>query len=260
MAARHVASVLGSEKTGFTVDRLEDIQFLAPFKFYRNESRRIIWKAQVVREPGGLVACVTLESTLALKTRQNEVVQHFSGKVYLTPLPEANPQAIVTPPCWNGAYTVASDDIYRLYFHGPSFQVLEAVQRNGETVLGKMRAALPQITGKDVPLVTTPILLELCLQTAGVWEAGATGALALPRSIGSLHLYRAKPNSAAIFAEVVPSFGEDGSLSFDARVVDEKGNLYLEVRNYRTVPLPYSVEASLLKPMRLLVQGNDSDN
>lgn len=260
VAARHVASVLGSEKTGFTVDRLEDIQFLAPFKFYRNESRRITWKAQVVREVDGLVAHVTLESTLALKTRQNEVVQHFSGKVHLTPLPEAIQEATVKPPRWNGAYTVASDEIYRLYFHGPSFQVLEAVQRNGEMVLGKMRNSLPQITGKDIPLVTTPILLELCLQTAGVWEAGATGTLALPRSIGTVNLYRTKPNGAPIFAEVVPSSDEDGSLSFDARVVDDEGHLYLEVHNYRTVPLPYSVEAALLKPMRMLVKGNDSGN
>ncbi|MEW6650707.1 MAG: SDR family NAD(P)-dependent oxidoreductase, partial [Chloroflexota bacterium] len=258
VAARHVASVLGSDKAGFMVERLEDIHFLAAFKFYHNEPRRITWKAQVVREVTGLVAYVTLESVLALKTRQNERVQHFSGKVHLSPAPEPIQKVTVEPPLWNGAYTVTGDDIYRLYFHGPSFQVLEAVQRNGETVLGRMRPSLPEITGRDMPLVTTPILLELCLQTAGVWEAGATGALALPRSIGRLNLFREKPNGGVIYAEVMPASQEDGSLRFDARVVDEKGNLYLEVRDYRTVPLPYSVDTALLKPMRLLVRGNDS--
>ncbi|WP_448335157.1 polyketide synthase dehydratase domain-containing protein, partial [Bellilinea sp.] len=241
------------------VERLEDIQFLAPFKFYRNEPRRITWKARVVRERKGLVADVCLESTLAAKTRPNEVVQHFAGKVYLNPQSTRPASAAAQPPRWNGAYTVAGEEIYRLYFHGPSFQVLEGVQRDGGKVLGKVRESLPSITEQPVTLVTMPILLEAILQTAGVWEAGATGTLALPRSIGKLVLYRNRPQPGKpLFAEVVPMRLSDGSVSFDARLVDENGTLYLEVKDYRTVALPYSVDAALLKPMKLLVNGTDA--
>ena len=258
-AAKHVASVLGAEKGRFEVERLEDIQFLAPFKFYRNEPRRITWKARVVRERKGLVADVCLESTLAAKTRPNEVVQHFAGKVYLSPQSTRPASAAAQPPRWNGAYTVASEEIYRLYFHGPSFQVLEGVQRDGGKVLGKVREALPSITEQPVTLVTMPILLEAILQTAGVWEAGAIGTLALPRSIGQLVLYRNQPQPGKpLFAEVVPMRLSDGSVSFDARLLDENGTLYLEVKDYRTVALPYSVDAALLKPMKLLVNGTDA--
>lgn len=259
VAAKHVASVLGAEKAGFEVDRLEDIQFLAPFKFYRNESRRITWKAQVVREQEGLVAYVRLESTLAAKIRPNEVIQHFAGKVHLTPQSAKPETVVVQPPRWNGAYTVASEDIYRLYFHGPSFQVLEGVQRYGGKVLGKVRESLPAITEQPVSLVTMPVLLEAILQTAGVWEAGATGTLALPRSIGELVLHHNSPQPGKpLFAEVIPNRLEDGSVAFQARLVDQNGTVYLEVKDYRTIALPYSVDGSLLKPMKLLVNGTDA--
>ena len=258
-AAKHVASALGAENGRFEVERLQDIQFLAPFKFYRNEPRRITWRARVVREREGLVAHVCLESTLAAKTRPNEIVQHFAGKVYLS-LPSAGPaSAAAQPPRWNGAYTVDSEEIYRLYFHGPSFQVLEGVQRDGGKVLGKVREALPSITEQPVSLVTMPILLEAILQTAGVWEAGAIGTLALPRSIGELILYRNQPpHGKPLFAEVIPVRLSDGSVSFDAQLVDENGTVYLQVKDYRTVALPYTVDSALLKPMKLLVNGTDA--
>ncbi len=258
-AAKHVASVLGSEKAGFEVERLEDIQFLAPFKFYRNQPRRVTWKARVVREREGLVAYVSLESALAARTRPNEIIQHFAGKVHLTPQPAAPEPVVVQPPRWNGAYTVASEEIYRLYFHGPSFQVLEGVQRDGGKVLGKIRESLPSITEQPVSLVTMPMLIEAILQTAGVWEAGATGTLALPRSIGELVLHHSAPKQGqALFAEVIPSPLEDGSVTFQARLVDENGTVYLEVKDYRTVPLPYSVDGALIKPMKMLVNGTDA--
>jgi len=259
VAAKHVSSVLGSKKSGFEVDGLEDIHFLTPFKFYRGEARRITWKAQVVREAAGLVAHVCLESTLALSTRKKEVVQHFAGKVRLKPVEDTDPEVLVKPPEWNGAYTVSAEEIYRLYFHGPAFQVLEGVQLGGEgdVVLGRLARNLPPITGTKQAMVTLPVLLELCLQTAGVWEVGSTGILALPQSIGNLNLYRLKPNDLAIYAEVRPGQDEDGNRHFDARVVDSNGRLYLDVHNYRTAPLPYSVEAELVKPLRALVQSGD---
>ncbi len=258
VAAKHVSSVLGSEKGGFDVAGLEDIHFLAPFKFYRGEPRRITWKAQVVREASGLVAYVTLESTLALKTRKNEVVQHFAGKVHLKPVSDQPEEVTVVPPEWNGAYTVSAEEIYRLYFHGPAFQVLDGVQRSGEVVLGRLARDLPPIIDQEHNLVTLPLLLELCLQTAGVWEVGATGTLALPRSIGELNLYRIRPNGQPIYAEVRPGKDASGNLCFDARVVDAKGHVYLNLQDYRTTPLPYSVEEELVKPLRALITNGDS--
>jgi malonyl CoA-acyl carrier protein transacylase len=252
VAAKHVSSVLGSGKAGYEVTNLEDVSFLTPFKFYRGEPRRITWKAQVLRESNGLVAHVTLESDLALKTNRVEHKVHFSGKVHLEPL-HSQKEMTATPPEWNGAYTVNAEEIYRLYFHGPAFQVLDGVQLSGNTVLGKLRSHLPPFTSGGLELLSTPVLVELCLQTAGIWEAGKTGTLCLPSSIGFIRLYNSKVDGIPVYAEVTPSKDADGRMCFDARVIDAKGHLFLEISDYRTSPLPYTVEDNILAPMQALV-------
>jgi hypothetical protein len=155
---------------------------------------------------------------------------------------------------WNGSYTVKAEDIYKLYFHGPAFQVLEGVQRAGDTIVGKLNGDLPAITGKVHALLSTPTLVELCFQTAGIWEIGKTGSLALPRSIRNLTLYRQGANGAAVYAEVKPHQNGDGSFHFDARVLDAEGHLYLELEDYRTTPLTYPAEKALLDPLKELVK------
>ncbi|HTX89629.1 MAG TPA: SDR family oxidoreductase [Anaerolineales bacterium] len=254
IAAKHISSVLASGKAGFEVSKLEDIHFLAAFKFYRNEPRRVTWIVRAVREQAGLVVYVTLESTRALKTRADEHMRHFSGKVLLVPQQAEVKETLSKAPKWNGSYTVKSDDIYKLYFHGPAFQVLEGVQRSPDGLLGKLNKKLPSITSQEHELVSTPTLVELCFQTAGIWEIGKTGTLALPRSIESLTLYRQNVNGVAIYAEVKPVQTESGGLHFDARVVDAKGRLYLELKEYRTVPLGSSMEKDLLTPLQELVK------
>ncbi len=253
VAARHIASVLASDKKGFIVSQLEDVQFKLPFKFYRNETRRITWKARVIAEQRGLVVYASLESTHMRPDQRMEVLEHFTGRVILEHA-GAEAQAHVTAaPHWNGNATVGSDDIYRLYFHGPAFQVLDGVQSSGGTVLGRLNQNLPPATS-DGRHLSTPTLVELCFQTAGIWEAGATGVLALPQSIGNLHIYRDDIRDTAIFAEVTPLRTTDGNLSFNARVIDADGNIYLEIKNYHTSPLPYAAEPELIAPLKVLLQ------
>jgi hypothetical protein len=170
---------------------MEDIHFHAPFKFYRNQPRHITWKAYCSREAEGLVVYVNLESELEFKVRKPEKVLHFSGKVRITEEKVATSQS-VTPPAWLKKKSLCSDDIYKLYFHGPSFQVLDCAQKSGDVVLGKLRANLLPITTGKQQTISTPLLVELCFQTAGLWEAGSTGVMALPHSIESLTLFRAE--------------------------------------------------------------------
>ena len=254
VAAQHIASSIGSAKAGFRVEGLSNIEFMTPFKFYRDEPRRITWKAQVVHEEHGLVANVTLESDLARAHQRTDHLLHFSGQVYLVP---ANQPLIKTEgkvPHWNGAYTLLAKDIYKLYFHGPAFQVLEGVQMNGDLVMGKLNHQIPPISQQEKSMLSVPILVELCLQTAGMWDVGNGGSLSLPRSIGTLRLFQNKVNGLPIYAEVQPGTSNAGEQYFDARVIDSKGQVYLEIENYRTAPLPYTVEQELLTPIKALLK------
>jgi hypothetical protein len=207
-----------------------------------------------------VVVHVSLESTRALKTGSVERIQHFSGKVWLvaheTQLSEANDEVPKwrSTPDGSGNSTVKAEDIYRLYFHGPAFQVLEGVQRSGTSVVGKLNKKLPSILKTGHDLLSTPTLVELCFQTAGIWEIGKTGTMALPRSIKSLSFYRQSINGASIYAEVKPTLGGNGEIRFDARVVDSQGRLYLELKDYRTSPMPDAVKPDLLAPLQELMK------
>ncbi|OJX38148.1 MAG: hypothetical protein BGO78_08965 [Chloroflexi bacterium 44-23] len=252
VAAQHIASALGAAKGGFRVEELADIAFLTPFKFYRDEARTITWKAQVVREASGLVAHVSLESYVNRRNNRVDHMQHFRGNVHLVPADQPMQSCDGIAPHWNGAYTVQAADIYKLYFHGPSFQVLEGVQKAGDTVLGKLNKQIPSLTGNDQKMLSVPVLVELCFQTAGIWEAGTSGALSLPQSIGTLRIFENKVNGVAIFAEVKPFNHSNGDLYFDARVIDSQGRVYLEMENYRTAQLPYGVDQAILAPISAL--------
>jgi hypothetical protein len=152
---------------------------------------------------------------------------------------------------------VEPEDIYRVYFHGPAFQVLEGVQRDGERVVGKLRTDLPPFTGDPKQTLTPPRLIELCLQTAGVWEIGKTGVLALPTAIDRVVLHQVEGNESAIYAQMEPKAAPGGEVCFDGQVVDGKGNVYLEMHGYRTARLPTAVDASEVAPLKAAVADQD---
>jgi NAD(P)-dependent dehydrogenase (short-subunit alcohol dehydrogenase family)/acyl carrier protein/3-hydroxymyristoyl/3-hydroxydecanoyl-(acyl carrier protein) dehydratase len=254
VAAQHITSVLGSSEQELQVIGLEDVQFLTPLKFYRNEARRICWKAQIRPEGQALTAYVSLESEQVRWQGEAEVQIHFRAKVHLSVV-APQPLQLEQVPHWNGQYTLSAEDVYRLYFHGPAFRVLQAVQRSGEGLLARMNPTLPPLT-ETVNLLTNPLLLELCLQTAGLWQAGATGALALPSAIGRLLFYASPKNDVPVYAEVYPRYNVQGQLSFDARVLDESGQVYLEVRDYRTAELPDAIDSGLRSLLQPLVSAN----
>jgi len=64
-AAQVLSEVLADKASGLALDYLDDVQFLAPLKFYRNKPRRFTLKAQAMPEGGGLCVNVRLESVLA---------------------------------------------------------------------------------------------------------------------------------------------------------------------------------------------------
>ena len=101
----------------------------------------------------------------------------------------------------------------------------------------------------DLPTLMAPRLIELCFQTAGVWEMGVQGRMGLPQHIDRVSLLARDPERAEsrLYAVVTPN-PRNGS--FDAEVVDAKGNRYLQLGGYRTVEIPNAVDAERLKALQ----------
>ena len=123
----------------------------------------------------------------------------------------------------------------------------------GGTVVGRMMHDLPANTAPAAATtLLAPRLIEFCFQTAGIWEMATTGVMALPMAIGRVTTYR-QPEQAQgqrLYALVTPM---EGGKSFDALVVDETGNVYVEMHGYQTVRMPGSVTADLLAPLQAIL-------
>lgn len=136
---------------------------------------------------------------------------------------------------------IPAEAVYRVYFHGPAYQVLERVDVQGNTAIGLMTADLPpNTTPVDASSVMAPRLIELCFQTAGVWDIRTTGTMALPLGLDSVTAFRqpAEANGRRLYALVTAL---DGGEAYHALVVDEAGDVYVDLKGYRTVDLPGSV-------------------
>ena len=252
-----VASLLArlGGAASFSVAEIDDVQFQAPLKFYRSEARSLTGRARLRPAGAGLHAEVALASSRALAGGNVQQTRHFSGRVRLVAQAEGQGPARAEAPRWNGAETLAPDAIYRVYFHGPAFQVLSGVQSDGARVVGRFSRDLPPMTDRERETLVAPLLIELCLQTAGVWEIGKTGALALPSAIERVRLYALPANGAPLYAEIEPRSGTAEELAFDARVLDEDGVVYLELLGYRTARLPLPVPQEDVAPLQALVGG-----
>jgi hypothetical protein len=115
-------------------------------------------------------------------------------------------------------------------------------------VVGRFAADLPpDHEPAEEPTVAAPRLIELCFQTAGIWELGTTGRMALPTHVDRVIRYADADAPGKLFAVVHPR--EDGS-AIDARVVDETGRVRVLLVGYRTIELPGGLDPEALEPIR----------
>ncbi|MBK8074484.1 MAG: SDR family NAD(P)-dependent oxidoreductase [Kineosporiaceae bacterium] len=271
LAGARLAGLEVGGDSGYRVAEITDVRFLAPCKFYRDEPRAI--RVSVVLDPVSapdagdgqdLVArCVlTAERTLAGSSTPRVDV-HFTGTVRLTRAPwreeyEEVPASMHAEQ--NGVaagQAIGRDLVYRLYFHGPAYQVVDVAARAGDGTAARMANPLPDNHVPDSQqTVTGPRLTELCFQTAGLFQAAGTGELALPNAVGAMHLVR-DPNhvDATGLHAVLRAREGDGPPVFDGHVADGQGRVVLRLSGYRTIALPAPMPHEVRDPLRAVLIG-----
>jgi hypothetical protein len=231
---------------------LEEVEFLAPCKFYRNEPRSLTLTAQP-RAAGDevLVDCRLSAARQLAGQAEPQVTTHFTARVRLARKPARKVRGEAPPDGARGG--VDAPDVYRIYFHGPAYQVLERAWRSGARVVGELKSPLPaNHLPTDQPMRLAPRLIELCFQTAGIWEMGTTGRLALPQRIAAVEaLAPPATDEQRAVAVVTPRDGK----GFDADVVDAGGRVLLRLHGYRTVALPSPLEADKVAPLKAAMEA-----
>ena len=238
---------------GWHVEAIEDVSFIAPFKFYRNEPRTVRIETQIYPQHNWLVADCRLIGLRSLPNQtEPQQTTHFTARVRLAKQPMQPPAA--KPGAKPTGAVVEASDIYRLYFHGPAYQVLEQAWWDGKQVVGSMSKSLPPNHHPiELPTLMAPRLIELCFQTAGVWELGVHGRMGLPQHVREVSFFRA-PDLAEgrLYAVVTPDAIRG---TFEAEVLDTVGNCYLRVTGYQTVTLLNGIDPERLKHLQAIMLG-----
>jgi len=246
---------------------IEDVDFRAPLKFYRDEPRTLTVTALLRPEGTDIVAECSLAADRMLPgSAKPQRTVYFTGAVRLSAQASAqtrDPEAGTPVRRAADAPAVAREDIYRLYFHGPAYQVVAEAWQDHGAAAGRLAAGLPpDHEPAGLPTVLSPRLIELCFQTAGLWEAGRTGRLALPAHVGRVLPGTCAPADAAadVVAVATAVTGAAGELAgFDCAVLDGEGRVILRVEDYRTVALPAGLPEDIRAPLEAVMAGRGED-
>jgi hypothetical protein len=227
------------------VTAVEEVEFLAPFKFYRDEPRTLRVSVQYTTEGDDIVAdCRLVGERLLANQDEPQRTVHFVGRVRLGTEPPTLDDVAVPD---RADAVVAPDEIYAIYFHGPAYQVMGgAWSADGEMVGDRADELPPNQQPTDAVLLTSPRLTEQCFQTAGIWEIGTTGQMALPMRVGRVIPTAGGEPAGALHTVVRPL--DDGG--FEATAVDADGRSVLRLEGYSTVQLPGALSDDEVAPLR----------
>ena len=251
MGAEAFAAVASLAAPDLNVAGVERMDFMAPVKFYRDEPRTVTVRAVVRRDGSDLVAdCAMLCSRMIKGDEAPRWTTHFTGSVRLTA--QALRPEIDDSPTSATAARVGHADIYRVFPHGPAYQVLDEAWRCNGHVVGRLAEHLPpdHLPSGD-PTTTEPLLAELCFQTVGLWDIGQAGQLALPCHADLIRTLHKPRGNGPLLALVHPV--SDGS--FDCRVVDAAGDVLVRIDGYRSTALPGAIADELQRPIRAAMRG-----
>jgi malonyl CoA-acyl carrier protein transacylase len=213
---------------GLALGGLTDVAFRTPIKMHRGEAVDL----EVVATPidAHATAC-TLFSERTLKTGKRLRTEHFTGTVWLGKQPEI--QALCENETANGQ--INAEAIYRRFFHGKGFQVLDSAHNILPSTMDCSGAVSHAAMGAG--LVSQPLVLEAAFQGAGLHTMITQGVLALPAGISAM-----AQTAQVIEGQALSLRVQKNQNTYDVDVLQEE-NILLKLRGFSMAqlgPLPES--------------------
>ena len=183
-----------------------------------------------------------------------QVTTHFTGRVRLRRAGTADGElgtdgaaaASIAALVETNGQALVPDDVYAVYFHGPAYRVVGKAWRVPDGLAAAFATGLPPATvPAEAALVTSPRLLELCFQAAGLWELGTAERLALPTSIEQVSFLQPAGEPEGSRAVVRPR----GDGRFDGDVIAPDGRVLVRLTGYQGTPVPAPIEAPAIAPI-----------
>ncbi|WP_143300773.1 SDR family NAD(P)-dependent oxidoreductase, partial [Candidatus Entotheonella palauensis] len=151
---------------------------------------------------------------------------HFEGTCLMQPERRALGSGNPIP---HGDIIIPPVEIYRRYFHGPSFQVYGGVLRHTETTIEGVVDwnELPLLADVEPRFAIAPLVLEAALQNAGLLAMIRDAVQALPVGIRRMHVGPLPPQGTALFTHASLVHTDSDTWHFDAQIMDQAGHLVM---------------------------------
>ncbi len=206
----------------------DDVVFSVPVKLYGDAETVVVATAERVGE-----SAVRCALSSRREGRGGRIIQtdHFTATVRLAGAPTCSP---LPPAFFFADEPISRTDIYRRFFHGPGFQVVDevgAVAENGLIADGAVNHA-----ALGSGLLTRPLVLELAFQAAGLHRMAVDGIQALPARIEQVRFEGDAEDNERL--GVMVQVREDGAYDVD---IDAGAGPVLRLRGFQMVdtgPLP----------------------
>ncbi len=236
-----MVSALRSQHPSITRICIEDVRIAEPCILSTDAAHRLeTVLGDIQHNEGGSFR----DALVRTPQRADEAeVAHFRARLRGDMQPSDSTRSL-DPPSPIGL-TVTGDEIYQVFFHGPSFQVVGAVQRNGDTLTAHLsdlpasRALMPEVR-----------LIEFAMQAAGLLELSLSGEMRVPLRIGRITL----SIDEQVLTGATATVAQHGKSSLSGRSSDihisaKSGTEILAIAAYETVELPFPIDQSSLKAL-----------
>ncbi len=213
---------------------IEDVHFHLPIKLLRERPQEVRIKA----ENKGKTTEMEIESDFinSKGIKMGNTRKHFTART----LKDASGKwGEVEKPkvSFSDEFKFTAKDIYKIYFHGPSFQVLEGIFSVDEKLsLGVFKKPTAPLWSESKPLLAYPMLIEAVFQTCGFRDLHIENRMTLPDSIGKVIVHKTAVLPEKLFTMAIyRGKNIEGKSIYDAYAFDESGDVWLEIEDYHMI-------------------------
>ncbi|MDR0292078.1 MAG: SDR family NAD(P)-dependent oxidoreductase, partial [Elusimicrobium sp.] len=220
------ANMLGKTPKG-----LEDVHYYLPIKLLRNRPQKVTVKGAFINGYAGFEIESDFINSKGVK--MGDTRRHFTAR--LLSKAESKWAAVRDNIKLTNKIIVPKEEIYKRYFHGPSFQVLGGILDIAENSVLALYKRPEAGLFADGPkkLLAYPLLVEAAFQACGYRDLSVDNRMNLPDSIGKyiVHGKGQSPETLYLYG-MYKGLSIEGKSIYDAFVFDEDMNLWIELSDY----------------------------
>jgi len=230
---------------------MKDIKFNIPIKIFKGKPIDLIVTVEKTIIQGNEISLKTkLETEFfnknGIKLGDNKL--HFEAKIILSDKgpdkkklkAEEHTAEIFKHYKQSGETVIEDKEIYKRYFHGPSFQVLSGIIKIDDSII---YAAISDKKGtenhftfvKKPEFITNPMAIEATFQNAGMYAMKTRNKLSLPDAIEELVFVSIPQNAKEIYVSAKHIASDDLKHEYDTEIMDGNGNVFSVIKGYKMI-------------------------